>query len=354
MTTVVKQPAAAAKRPLTVRMRPDLVVVAQALGGRRYWAVKDPVAMAYFRLRDEELAVLEMLDGQTSVTEIVARFERRFAPRRLTPERLQAFLARLHRDGLIPVRRQRAGGPIARPRQSDRRRRRRWMSLASLLAIRLPGSESHADIWTEYTHLCASSRGLPWCCACRWSWRRFSFSRRTMRASRRLPDWQGYFTPRSAVLVVVAVSLVKVLHELGHALVCRHYGGECHEVGPMFLVFAPCLYCDVSDSWMFDGKWRRIAVAAAGIYVEVVLAAAATFLWWWSEPGFVNALCMNIMFVGSINTLLFNGNPLLRYDGYYVLSDIVEIPNLAEQSATALRALWLALPWGCDPRRIQI
>ena len=118
----------------------------------------------------------------------------------------------------------------------------------------------------------------------------------------------------------------------------------------MFLVFAPCLYCDVSDSWMFVSKWRRAAVAAAGIYVEVVLAAIAAALWWSSEPGLFNALCFNVMLVGSINTFLFNGNPLLRYDGYYVLSDLIEIPNLAEQSSTALRTLAARVLLGQRPR----
>ena len=311
----------------------------QTVAGRRSWAVKDPVALAYFRLRDEELAVLEMLDGRTSTAEIMARFERRFAPRRLTPEGLQAFLARLHRDGLI-VSDAAGQGVQLLDRASTSLRRRQLASVTNLLAIRLPGINPTRPL--EYLQPLAA----------------LFFSRAAMvagmslaiamlalvathfaRFAARLPEWQNYLTPRNAVLAVAAISLVKVLHELGHALACRRFGGECTEIGPMFLVFAPCLYCDVSDSWMFASKWRRAAVAAAGIYVEVVLAALAAALWWSSEAGLFNALCFNVMLVGSVNTLLFNGNPLLHYDGYYVLSDLIEIPNLAEQSSTALRTL---------------
>jgi putative peptide zinc metalloprotease protein len=113
----------------------------------------------------------------------------------------------------------------------------------------------------------------------------------------------------------------------------------------MLLVFTPCLYCDVSDAWTFAGKWQRIAVSAAGIAVEVFLASVATFLWWYSQPGLARSLCLNVMVVCSVSTLLFNGNPLVRYDGYHALADLLEIPNLAEQSQAVLGrvAAWVFL-----------
>ena len=124
-----------------------------------------------------------------------------------------------------------------------------------------------------------------------------------------------------------------------HGLSCKHYGGECHEMGMMLLVFTPCLYCDVSDSWMLPNKWKRAAIGAAGMYVELILASIATYLWWWSHPGIFNQLCLDVMFVSSVSTLLFNANPLLRYDGYYILSDIIEIPNLRQKASTILGRL---------------
>ncbi len=104
----------------------------------------------------------------------------------------------------------------------------------------------------------------------------------------------------------------------------------------MFLVLTPCLYCNVSDSWMLPSRWHRAAIGAAGMYVECVLASVCTFIWWFSEPGPLNFFCLNVMFVSSVSTVMFNANPLLRYDGYYILSDILEIPNLRQKASTIL------------------
>ena len=145
-----------------------------------------------------------------------------------------------------------------------------------------------------------------------------------------------FVTPGNLVWLAGILATAKILHELGHALTCIRLGGQCRELGLMLLVFTPCLYCDVSDAWTFSNKWRRIAVSAAGIIVEINLAAVAALLWCFSPIGLVHALAFNVMVVCSVSTLLFNGNPLMRYDGYYVLADLVEVPNLAEQSRAVL------------------
>ena len=124
-------------------------------------------------------------------------------------------------------------------------------------------------------------------------------------------------------------------------------------MGLILLVFTPCLYCNVTDSWMIPSRWRRAAVGAGGMYIELILASFATFLWWYTRPGIVNGLCLDVMFVCSVSTLLFNANPLMRYDGYYILSDLLEIPNLRQKAALVLQrkgAAWvLGLPEPPDP-----
>ncbi|MEM9412302.1 MAG: biotin/lipoyl-binding protein, partial [Planctomycetota bacterium] len=136
-------------------------------------------------------------------------------------------------------------------------------------------------------------------------------------------------------------------HEFGHGLSCKRLGGECHEIGFMLLVLTPCLYCNVSDSWRLSNKWHRAAIGAAGMYVEIILASLATFCWWYAEPGWIQDLCLQVMLVSSVSTILFNGNPLLRFDGYYILSDLLEIPNLYQKSTKALTTMlgrhWLGL-----------
>jgi putative peptide zinc metalloprotease protein len=100
------------------------------------------------------------------------------------------------------------------------------------------------------------------------------------------------------------------------------------------------LYCDVSDAWRFPSKWKRIAVSAAGMIVELVLASAATIIWWYAQPGVVQLVALNIMIICTVNTLLINGNPLMRYDGYYIFSDLMETPNLWQRSREAFRHFW--------------
>ena len=156
----------------------------------------------------------------------------------------------------------------------------------------------------------------------------------------KLPDVRAVLRGRQLDLAWASRwALSKILHEFGHGLSCKRYGGECHEMGFMFLVFTPCLYCNVSDSWMLPNKWHRVFIGAAGMYVELILASIATYLWWFSEPGMFNFLCLSVMFICSVSTVVFNGNPLLRFDGYYILMDILEIPNL-RQKATEILKRW--------------
>ena len=148
----------------------------------------------------------------------------------------------------------------------------------------------------------------------------------------KLPSFNAFFAAKNWLLLAAVLGCTKVLHEFGHGLSCKHFGGECHEMGVMLLVLTPCLYCNVSDSWMLPNKWRRAAIGAAGMYVEVVLASLCTWIWWFTEPGLLHYTCLNIMFVSSVSTILFNANPLLRYDGYYICSDLMEVPNLRQKS----------------------
>ena len=136
---------------------------------------------------------------------------------------------------------------------------------------------------------------------------------------RKLPEFHQFFGPSNWFYLAIAMGFTKVLHEFGHGLSCKHFGGECHELGVMLLVLTPCLYCNVSDSWMLPNKWHRAFIGAAGMYVEICIASIATFLWWFSAPGLLNNICLSTMFVCSVSTVVFNGNPLLRYDGYYIL-----------------------------------
>ena len=123
--------------------------------------------------------------------------------------------------------------------------------------------------------------------------------------------------------------MLKVLHELGHALACKRLGGHVQEAGILFILFTPLPYVDVTSAWRFDDKWKRILVSVAGMYVELFVAAIAAIVWAHSEVEIVQQAARNLVVTASAITVLFNANPLMRFDGYYVLVDLLEVPNLA-------------------------
>lgn len=139
-------------------------------------------------------------------------------------------------------------------------------------------------------------------------------------------------TAENLLMLWLAYPLVKAVHELGHGFAVKNWGGEVREIGIMLLVLMPVPYVEASSASAFREKHRRMVVGAIGIMVELFLAALAAILWLNVEPGPVRALAFNVMLIGGVSTLFFNGNPLLRFDGYYVLSDLIEMPNLASRS----------------------
>ncbi|MBA4019009.1 MAG: hypothetical protein C0483_17715 [Pirellula sp.] len=328
-------------RPITFRRRPDLQIASQRFGAERYWVIHDPLSLKFTRLRDDEYALFELLDGEHSLDDLVNFYEARFAPQRLHPEEAARFVNMLHSSGLLLA--ERAGQGESLHERSEKRRReefrKRWLSP---LAVRFRGINPETLFQVMYPFVRPFMSRTALVCGCLFILSAVGLAAvqwRTLAA--RLPDFQAYFTPTNILILMGVLGVVKVLHEFGHGLTCLHFGGRCHELGVMFLVFTPCLYCNVSDAYRFPNKWHRAAVGAAGIYVELLLASAAMYLWWYTEPGLLNQICLGVTALCSVSTLMFNGNPLMRYDGYYILCDVVETPNLAERSASVLRAGFL-------------
>jgi putative peptide zinc metalloprotease protein len=341
------------RRVLLLRMRPDLRVRQHDYLGRRYWVVKDPLSLKYYRFEDEEFAILQMLDGSISLDEVQRKFEQRFAPQKIMLQELHHLIGMLHRSSLLISDAPGQGEQLLKRHRQQTRRE--WLGrLTNVLSIRLHGFDPDRL-------LNVLNRYLAWF----FSWPCFfvcaAFGIMALLLvgtqfdtfSARLPTFQDFFASRNWFWLALMLGLTKVLHEFGHGLACKRFGGECHEMGVMFLVFTPCLYCNVSDSWMLPSKWQRAAIGAAGMYVELCLATASTFLWWFTEPGLLNYLCLNVIVVCSVSTLLFNANPLMRYDGYYILSDLLEIPNLRQKADVVLKrklgAWLLGMPELADP-----
>lgn len=144
---------------------------------------------------------------------------------------------------------------------------------------------------------------------------------------------KNVLSPDNFLMMLLVFIIIKIVHEFGHAFAVKMWGGEVHEMGITLLVLAPVPYVDASAAWGFRDKYKRVLVGAVGILAELFLAALGLLVWLAVEPGLIKDAALNAFFVGSVSTLLFNANPLLRFDGYYVLQDLIEIPNLSTRAS---------------------
>lgn len=322
----------------TLRLRKDLVVLASKNRHRPVWIVKDPLSLEYFKFSKEEFSILSMLKDATGLDDLKARFETKFAPQKMTVEMLKSFLGNLYQSGLLVA--QGSGqGAVIQSRQRRRKSLRRLATLTNLLAIRTRGIDPERMLNWLYPR--CRFIFSPWFVGSGFVLMLaalmivFAYAGSTLNSG--IAELYTYISVRNLAWLALTLTVTKMFHELAHALACKHFGGECHEFGIMLLVFTPCLYCDVSDSWIMPSRWHRIAVAAAGIWSDLVFASIGTLGWFFTVPGFLNNVCFNVMLVCGVGTVMLNGNPLLRYDGYYILSDLLDIPNLWSESRRSLR-----------------
>ncbi len=324
-------------------VRPDLIHRRVWMGKHPVWVIKDPISGDFYHYGDREYEVLSLADGH-SVADTMLRCRDQPALASLSQAQLSHFLNDAIQKRLIQL-------PGVSAASTSRPGRRWWQHP---LAMRLPGI-SPTWILDRLLPLVApliSTPALIGSVLLMVMALLTIMTRLTTLMNDIAESALRIATPQGCLLVMGVIASAKILHELSHALTCRRLGGHVREMGVMLLVGIPCLYCDVSDAWLFDRRWKRIAVSAAGMWAELTLAAIATLLWAWTANGPIQDVCVTLMVVCSVSTLLFNGNPLLRYDGYYMLSDWVGIPNLASQSTSLLRSLAQRFLWGTPIPRL--
>jgi putative peptide zinc metalloprotease protein len=331
-TLAPAMPLGQAAEHLRVKLRPDLVVQPQFYEGMTHYVIKDPLALKYFRFKIEEYFLLQQFDGKNNLQDVKRAFERKYRPQTISIEDLTRFTAQLHEAGIAQI-----DSPDQAKVLIRRRRKNRWKKIwqffANILYIKIPIIDPERLLSGMYPYFrwLYSTPFITFTVAMMLAALTLVVSQWTEFTSK-LPEFQSFFNWHTIFAFWCSLAVVKIIHEFGHGLTAKHFGGEVHEMGMLFLVLTPALYCDVTDSWLLPNKWKRIWISAAGIYVECFLASIATFVWWNTEQGLLNSLMMATMFICSVNTILFNANPLLRYDGYYVMADWLEIPNLRIKS----------------------
>lgn len=315
---------------LKPRLRRHARIYRSRYRGQIWYVLQDRTSGRFHRFSPSGYRVISMLDGRHTVQEIWDTVCEQLDDETLTQDEVIRLLGQLHAADVLL-----GDIPPDIEELSDRGQRQRnrkfIMSFMNPLALRLPLIDPDDFVSSTFPlvrPLISWVGALVWIAVVAYG------------GFLAVSHWDE-ITKNVVLRVLTAENLgilalcyvaVKAVHELGHAYVVKRWGGEIHEIGLMFLVFMPVPYVDASDAMRFPSKWQRALVGAAGIIVEAFLAAIAMLVWLNAEDGLVRTFAFNVMLIGGISTLLFNGNPLLKFDGYYVFSDILEIPNLAQRS----------------------
>ena len=318
---------------LKIRLRPGAQITRQYHRGERWYVIRDPAANQFMRLSDGAYQFIGLLDGKRSVAEAWELAGGQMDDAAPTQPEVIQILSQLHAANLVEA----DISPDAEVllRRHKAMQRRQWQQRAmNLLFPRIPLPFDLNGIvtrWMPLARVLFSKFGLV-------LWVTVVIAALAALA----PHWKALGAQTSEALqyqnwvyLWAVFVFTKVIHEFGHAFACRKFGGEVHEMGIMFLVFIPTPYVDASTAWGFPSRWQRMFVGAAGMFTELFFAALMSFVWLMTNSQtspILNAMAYNAMLVASVSTVLFNANPLLRYDGYYMLSDFLEIPNLQQKS----------------------
>lgn len=325
---------------LTPTLRPHVHINRQLFRGEPWHVVHDPVTNQFFRLNPVAYHFIGLLDGKRQVDEAWRMTVDRHGDAAPTQNEVIGLLGQFNEANLLRV------DLPADAEQLLKRQRRRVMrqwggQLMSIMSLKFPvfSPDKMLQWLLPFFRPFLSKWGLI-------AWAILQIAA----IITLLPHWQKLLGDSSNILapanwayMAVIFTLIKAWHELGHGLICRRFGGLVPEVGIMLLVLLPAPYVDATSSWSFASKWRRVLVGSAGMIFELTLAAIAVFVWVHQQefnPGsLTQQLAYNIIFLASVTTILFNANPLLRFDGYYILSDILEVPNLYQRAGKQISYL---------------
>lgn len=320
-----------------LRLRPSVTIQRQTFRGERWHVAHDKFTNQFFRFREEAYDFVSRLDGTRTVDEIWAGCVRRHPSTAPGQGEVVTLLAQLYQANLLM-----SDTPADTARLFERHQKRQRQELAAqlfgifFLRIRLFDPDRLLTrTWPALRWLTSRPAIVGWVVLligalglvfANWD--------------RAQDQSQSVLAPGNLLLLYAAFTVAKLVHEFGHAYAVKAFGGEVHTMGIMLLVFTPVPYVDATAAWAFRERWKRVVVGAAGMIPELAYASLAAIVWSQTGPGTLNSLAYNTMVVASISTLLFNLNPLLRFDGYYILSDLTDTPNLQARSNRQWLYLW--------------
>lgn len=324
-------------RALKPRLRPHVQITRQHYRGRRWHVVHDPASNQFYRLGPVAHELVGMLDGNRTVEDawnISLSTHGDAAP---TQGEVMELLGQMYNSNLLAIdTTPETEQLLSRGRERTKRRIASQALGIMYFRLRLFNPDRYLA-WLEPLLRPILNRWgfLLWTAWAAWG------------LATVLPHWddlrtafQDAVAPAQWLSVFLVFIVIKGIHETGHGVICKRFGGQVPEFGVMMLVLLPSPYVDASSTWAFPNKWQRMAVGAGGMIFELAVAAGAAHLWVSTLHGgsiLLHKLAFNAMFTASVTTVLFNANPLMRFDGYYILSDLLEVPNLMQRSMKMLQ-----------------
>jgi putative peptide zinc metalloprotease protein len=318
-------------------LRADVIVQRQRFRGERWIVLQHPFASRFYRIRPAAYEFVARLSPQKTVQEVWQECVDKFPDAAPGQEAVLQLLSQLYFANLLHYRNASDAAQLFQ-RQQQRQQRETRARLLNVMFMRFPLLDPDRFLVRTLPFV---GRAISWAGAAVWlvvvGWA-LKVAADNFPALR--VQGEGVLAPGNLALLYAALVAIKAIHEFGHAYFCRKFGGEVHVMGVMLMIFTPIPYVDASSSAGFRHRWQRVLVGAAGMIVELFVAALATFVWAKTGAGVIHSLAYNVMFIASVSTLIFNANPLLRFDGYYILSDLLEIPNLSQRATAQLRHGW--------------
>lgn len=324
-------------RALKPRLRPHTQITRQHYRGRRWHVVHDPATNQFYRLSPIAHEFVGLLDGRRTIEDVWQSVLRKHADDAPTQGECIQLISQLYNANLLHADTTPETEQLLR-RGREREAKKAKQQLIGLMYFRL---RLFNPDW-----LISKLEPLLRPVINRWgffAWLAFLLYALAMV----LPEFdrlrEGFgstIAPSNWGWLIVVFVVTKFIHEMGHGIICKRFGGQVPEFGVMLLVLFPAPYVDASACWAFPDKWKRIAVGAGGMLFELFVASVAALVWLSTSPGqLAHQLAYNAMFTAGVSTVLFNANPLMRFDGYYMLSDLIEVPNLMQRSQNMLKHL---------------
>jgi putative peptide zinc metalloprotease protein len=333
------------------RLRSHVRIHRHHYRGELWYVLEDRVSRRVHRFNPEAYYIVGLMTGHRSVQEIWEAAAARFGDDAPTQDETIRLLGQLHMAELLQT--EVAPDVAELLRRARKGKPKIWQqNLRSPLAMRFPliDPDRLLERWQPfYRGLFGWGGALLWlvvvataalAAASHWQALTENFSDRVL-------------APQNLLLLGLIFPAVKLLHEFGHACATKAWGGEVHEMGVMLLVLMPIPYMDASAASAFPQTRRRVLVGAAGMLVEVFIAALALFLWLEAQPGLFRAALYNVMLIAGVSTVVFNINPLLRFDGYYILADLIQIQNLRQRGQQYLANLVERRLFGVNAPQIE-